>query len=108
MTEEATIKKIVEITIKELKRKSIIKDMTDVIYNEISERIEKHYVDGEQDIKLKEALEELKKDCYIDVIEMYYKERLTSESIAEKLHVNASTIKRNKKRLCLEIYELLE
>ena len=54
------------------------------------------------------ALHQLTDDPYIDVIYLQYRDGKTLEWIAEYMDRDISTIKRNKKRLVLKIYELLE
>ena len=54
------------------------------------------------------ALQHIQDDPYIDIIYSHYRDGLTLEAIADLLGKDVSTIKRNKKRLILKIYELLE
>mgnify|MGYP003465036329 CR=1 FL=1 len=58
--------------------------------------------------KLKTALEVFRNDMYIDIINLYYRDGETIERIAEELDVDISTVTRNKKRLCLSLYNALE
>ena len=57
---------------------------------------------------VKYALHQLSDDPYIDVIYLQYRERKTLESIAEYMEKDVSTVKRNKKRLIIQIYNMLE
>ena len=50
----------------------------------------------------------MKDDDYFDIIPLYYFTGNTIEHIASGYDVDISTITRNKKRLCYEIYMILE
>lgn len=109
-TEKKEIKSFVdyaiEKAIKEFKKQGILRDASEVAYSEISRELTNYYsVDfGEYYLEIKKALEDLRLDPYIDIIPLYYSEKRTIENIAEVLGVDVSTIVRNKKRLCLDIY----
>ena len=49
--------------------------------------------------QVEKALANIKKDQYYDIIELYYFERFSLESIAEYLKVSTMTVSRNKQRL---------
>lgn len=102
------IKEIIEMTVKELKNQHMLKETVDAIYIDVSERLTKYFRSGETDMKIKLMLEELKDDLYIDILYFYYRDNMTIERIAEELEVDVSTVTRNKKRLCLSLYNLLE
>lgn len=102
------VKKIVEMTVKELKKENMLKETSTAIYVEVSERLTKHFRNGENDENVKNALNDFKDDMYIDIIKMYYQKNMTIESIAEELDVDVSTIVRNKKRICISLYNLLQ
>lgn len=106
MLDEAEVKRIVQITIKELKKQELLQDAESAAYKEISERLNRYYA-GEPDDDLRTVLRELECDRYFDVILLFYCEEHTVEQIAEQLDVNVRTVSRNKKRLCLEIYTRL-
>lgn len=57
---------------------------------------------------IKYALRQLSDDPYIDVIYLQYRDKKTLERIAEYMEKDVRTIKRNKKRLIIQIYNLLE
>jgi DNA-directed RNA polymerase specialized sigma24 family protein len=103
MLDESEVKRIIQMTIKELKKQELLRDAESAAYKEISERLYRYY-DGEQDEDLRAVLMELECERYFDVILLFYCERHTVESIAEQLSVDVRTVSRNKKRLCLEIY----
>lgn len=102
------VKEIIEMTIKELKKEHMLKETMDAIYVDVSERLTKYYRNGETDLKIKLALEEFKDDLYIEILYLYYRDNMTIERIAEELGVDISTVTRNKKRLCISLYNLLE
>lgn len=105
---ENDIKKVFEICVNEMKRNHLLRKENDAVYCDVSERLYKYYKSGENDIEIKTALKDFKDDIYIHIIPLYYKDKYTIEKIAEMLNVDVSTVVRNKKRLCLSIYLLLE
>ena len=108
MIDEADVKRIVQITIQELKRQELLKDAERVAYEEISERLKRFFTPlSGQDDDLAEVLEQLKSDKYRHILWMFYRDHYTVEEIAERLNVDVRTVSRNKKRLCLEIYSKL-
>lgn len=99
--------KTVQKAIMELKAAGLLKDPSQIVYKEISGRLRRFY-SGEEDPHLQEALEQMKDDDYFDIIPLYYFTGNTIEHIASGYDVDISTITRNKKRLCYEIYMILE
>ena len=53
--------------------------------------------------KVEEALDEIKEDPYYDIIQMFYFENETRESIALTLDITVRTVARNKRRLGNEL-----
>lgn len=111
--DEKTIKDIVKETVAELRRKGMLKEPEKSAYAEMSERLRAYYKapSGYRAMKLKNitlALEQIASDPYYDIIPMYFKQNFTLERIAEYLAVEVSTVTRNKKRLCLMLYELAQ
>ena len=104
---ESEIRKVVKETIRELKRDGLLKDVKTVAYQTTAERLSRHYA-GAEDEELEIALDELRADYYFRVLPLYYGKRMTIEQIAEQMNVEVSTIVRNKRRLCLMLYGLLE
>lgn len=96
------IKEIVILTVKELKKQGLLNNYDDVAYSEVSRALKSHYIDNNPDIAA--AIDVLRLDPYIDIIPLYYESECTIERIAEILDCDVSTVVRNKKRLCLEIY----
>lgn len=103
----STADKTVHKAISELKAAGFFKDVRSIVHKEISTRLRAYYK-GAADPKLEAALQELKDDDYFDIIPLYYYTGNTIEHIADGYDVDISTITRNKKRLCFEIYELME
>jgi RNA polymerase sigma factor (sigma-70 family) len=103
MIDESDVKRIIQMTIKELKKQELLRDAESAAYNEISKRLFRYYM-GYRDDDLQSVLDEVKGDRYFNIITMFYFESYTVEKIAEHLDVDVRTVSRNKKRLCLEIY----
>lgn len=106
MTEEE-IKKVVAMTVKAMKKEGMTKEINEVMFEEMSKRLYYHFNEGYSE-DIAKVLNEIKTDYYYSIIPMYYGKRMTHEAIAEKMNVEVSTITRNKKRLCIEIYRLLD
>lgn len=101
------IKEVVRETIAELKRSGMLKNQNEVAYSEISATLRAFYrADKPQNIKA--ALKEIESDPYYEIIPLYFQQDFTNEKIAEILDVEISTVVRNKKRLCLAIYEIAQ
>ena len=109
---EALITKTVKQAFKELKDKGALKSQTELIYKDISKLLRCYYRDlydsGSGDSKIENAISQLKDDRFFMILENYYGMGFTLEELAGRLHCDISTITRNKKRLCFEIYELME
>ena len=101
---DAEIKKIVKMTVRETKMKGVISE----IYDEISSKLWRYYQLNISSPALEFALDQLRNDIYFDIIPLYYKQNCTIDAISDKLHIDASTVVRHKKRLCLEIYSMFE
>ena len=84
-----------------------LKESKDIAYSKVSRILFDYYKHGEKRRDVKEALITLQDDDYIGIIEAYYKNNKTVEVIAEEYFVDISTITRNKKRICVKIYNLL-
>lgn len=102
------VQMIVKETVKELKKNGMLKDWQKAAYSRTAEVLTKYYESGETDETVRTALEKVRGDMYFEVIPMYYGQKYTVEHIAEVFGTEVSTIGRNKKRLCLELSELLE
>lgn len=102
------IKEIVRQTVEELKRSGILKNDTALSYAEITSVLSAYYNDGEADPVIRTALKDLENDTYYKIIPLYFSYNYTIEKIAEVFDVEVSTIYRNKKRLCLAIYNAVQ
>lgn len=102
------IVKTVEETVREMRREGLLKRADDVAYSEISNRLYQYYEDRENDPEMGAALEKIRGDYYAGVLEMYYRQKLALDWIAESYHCELTTISRNKKRLCLRLFQLLQ
>lgn len=102
------VQAIVLETIKELKRNGLLKSATDSAYHEATAMLRRHYKNNEDNAAIAAALKEIEQDPYFKIIPLYFNYGYTIEEIAEVFDVEISTISRNKKRLSLEIYKLIE
>lgn len=102
------IKAIVRETIEELKRSGILKSFNELAYAEVTSVLTSYYKDGQTDTIVRNALKELESDIYYKIIPLYFDYNYTIEKIAEVFDVEVSTIRRNKKRLCLAIYDAIQ
>ena len=83
------------------------KNETDAKYARINSMLFNYY-EKDQNDKIERAIREsIKLDPYESIIVFYYRDRMTIEQIAESYRVDTSTIVRNKRRLCLAIYDSL-
>lgn len=102
------VKKLIEMTVQasisQLKKSGLLKDTENVAYSDASILIASFYDSGEKDHNLAYAIAGLRFDPYYKIIPLYFKEKKTVEAIAEELEVDITTVFRNKKRLCLSIY----
>lgn len=106
MTDEE-IKEIVNLavktTVKEFKRCGLLKEDI-AAYTDISNLLKAYYKNGKKDDQITYAIQNHRFDQYFRIILLYYEDGKTIEQIAEILEIDVSTVVRNKKRLCLEIY----
>jgi len=105
--DETEVKRIVQLTILELKQQELLQDVESAAYKEVSERLTRFFTLDAPDDDLSQALEKIKSDRYRHILWMFYRDGYTVEDIAERLNVDVRTVSRNKKRLCLEIYTRL-
>lgn len=89
--------------INELKPK---KNETDAKYARINSMLFNYY-ENKREKSLRDAIRSIDCDPYMDIIVFYYRDRMMIEQIAESYKVDTSTIVRNKRRLCLAIYDSL-
>ena len=102
------IKKIIDLAVKqsiaEYKKSGLLKDSDNVAYSDASAILSSYYMQDKTDTALAYAIQGQRFDPYFKIIPMYFEDKKTIESIAEELGVDVSTVVRNKKRLCLAIY----
>lgn len=112
MHDEEKIKKIisdtVDATIQRLKEAGLLKDAQDIAYHEITARLRQYYRDGETDQEVMEALRKIEDDEYYKILPLFFRYGYKVEAIAEAFDVEPRTIFRQKKRLSLEVDELLK
>lgn len=101
------VQSIILMTINELKRQGLLKDTYSVILKE-TEPVIKNYFCRKKNKQVERFLVEYSDDPYIDIIYLHYRDAITIERIAGILNKDVSTIKRNKKRLIMQLYDLLE
>lgn len=105
------VREIVKITIDELTKAKLLQtdnyqDVLKIIEPKLSIFFSSKGSGNVTDIYY--ALNQLLDDQYIDIIYLQYRDGKTLEWIAEYYNKDVSTIKRNKKRLILKMYEMLE
>lgn len=104
------VREIVNITIDELlKRKLLDIEKYQNILRAVQVNLYNYFDNKRSDgTNISYALHVLADDPYIDIIYLQYRDGKTLEWIAEYFNKDVSTIKRNKKRLILDMYKLLE
>lgn len=101
------IREIVKITIDELaQRKEYQPANYSAVLQVMDVRLYKFF-GGTKDADIANLLRQYSDDTYIDVIYLQYRDRVTIERIADIMEKDASTIKRNKKRLIMSMYKQL-
>lgn len=102
------IQKIIELTVEKtiagFKKSGLLKDTENVAYSDASAILSSYYKTDKKDASITYAIQGIRFDPYARIIPMYYEQGKTLETIAEELGVDVSTVVRNKKRLCLAIY----
>lgn len=101
------IRKVVAEVLDELAKRDMLRPSNSVAYSNISDRLYDFYEAGAKDYDVQTALKGLELDPYFMIIPLYFSELKTLEQIAEIFSVEVSTITRNKKRLCLQIHNVL-
>lgn len=105
---EEELKRIIELTIQKsidaYKKSGLLRDSDDVAYSEVSQILTDYYTHEPKDTSVAYAIQSQRFDPYFKIIPMYFYDRKPINTIAEELDVDVSTVVRNKKRLCLAIY----
>lgn len=103
------IKEVVSITLDELiARRLISTEKYQFILRVMDKKLYAFFDNKGDGTNILYALRQLSDDPYIDVIYLQYRERQTLERIAEYMEKDISTVKRNKKRLIIQLYNVLE
>ena len=102
------IREVVKMTIDELTQRKLIKDEYPVILKVVENKLQDFFNSKGDRTGIGLVLNTLSDDPYIDIIFLQYRDGKTLEWIAEYMEVEVRTILRNKKRLIIKIYELLE
>lgn len=102
------VKALIDLTVKsainQFKKAGLLKDSENVAYSDASQMISSFYAAGQKDQSIAYAISGQRFDPYYKIIPLYFKDKKTVEAIAEELEVDITTVFRNKKRLCLAIY----
>ena len=104
------VREVVKLTVDELINRKLIdvnKIKYSVMLHEVEKRLNNFFTTTNKDKHISHALRSLSDDEYIDIIYLQYRDCKTLEWIAEYLGREVGTIKRNKKRLIIKIYEML-
>ena len=110
MTDEE-LKAYIDLTvngaIRQLADDGLIKKQSDIKYAKVAKRLYEFYQSQETgvDETMLNALTQISDDTYFRIIPMYYRDQITIEALAVDFGVDISTIVRNKKRLCLKVYD---
>ena len=105
------IREVVKITIEELTNCRLLnveKINYEAILNYVEEKLNSFLLLNTNIKSLSYALNQLSDDPYIDIIFLQYRDNRTLEWIAEYMDKDVRTILRNKKRLIIKIYDLME
>lgn len=102
------IREIVKITLDELTQRKLIKVDYQIVLKSMEQKIKDFFNSRGDGNGVSYALKMLMKDDYIDIIFLQYRDGFTLEKIAEQMGVEIRTVMRNKKRLIIKMYEILE
>lgn len=103
------IREIVRMTVDDLTARNLVKtESYQDILKAVSKKLYAFFNNKGDGSNIGYVLRQLSDDIYIDVIFLQYRDKKTLEFIAEGMSKDISTIKRNKKRLIMQIYEMLE
>lgn len=102
------IREVVKITLNELTERKYIKPDYQTILKSVDVKLKQFFHTNKDGTNIGYILRQLVDDEYIDVIFLHYRDNKTLEFIAEAMGVHVSTVKRNKQRLIIKIYNMLE
>lgn len=97
-------------TIKQLRRAGMLRSSNDAAYQEIGSRLASYYRAGAEDKEMDAALDRLaaEEPDYFGILPEYYREKTKIEDIGPLIGCDRSTVLRQKKRLCLRLFQLLQ
>lgn len=98
------LQKIVSAVIDELLDKKIIIFNRNALYAQVGTALKNHFINSDPAVST--VLDQLRDEKYYNILELYYRDGLTCEQIAERLNVDVSTVARQKKKLCFKFYML--
>lgn len=101
------IREVVKMTLDELSSRKLLDD-TKVKMEVASKKLRQFFNSKGDGNGVSYALRELSDDPYIDILYLNYRDGRTIEWIAEHMEKDESTIKRNRKRLLLEVHRIIE
>lgn len=103
------IREVVKITIDELTKANLLQtDSYQAVLKVVEPKLSKYFSGNGDGNNISYALHCLSDDPYIELIYLQYRDAKTLEWIAEYYSVDVSTIKRNKKRLIIKIYDYIK
>ena len=106
MTQEQ-IREVVKMTLDELSRRNLLDD-SKVKRDIASKALRGYFGKGKSNKRLTYALQQLSDDPYIDILYLQYRDGRTIGWIAEHMEKDESTIKRNRKRLLMDVHRMLD
>lgn len=101
------IREVVKITLDELSSRKLLDDgkVTRAI---AGKALRGYFIGAKPNKRITYILRQLSDDPYIDILYLHYRDGRTIEWIAEHMEKDESTIKRNRKRLLMEVHKMLE
>lgn len=103
------IRAVVRETVAELLRTGVLaKYDTSAAYIDVVRRIRDFYENGETDTEVARAIRCLDGDPYAALIPLYFGRGYTNERLAGYYNVEVSTIYRQKRRLCLMVFDAMQ
>ena len=102
------IRETVLTTVKELQQRRVNFENEEMIYRTTGDKLTAYFAAVSDDEELEEALEQVKGDRYFSILTDYYGRFMSIADISRKLNVDKRTVHRNKKRLCLQLFKIME
>lgn len=105
--QQEEIKHVVTETLSQLLKNDMLKFNDTIVYKQMSDLLKAYYKNKKGDLLITEAIASIKDDAYYMLIDLYYNKGWTLERLAETYEVDICTIVRNKKRLCLKLFSII-